>query len=332
MNYLALLFFAFAFLTCSVNTNAQKLEYDIKFQGIADNREFSPLYHRSQTILGERTTALIGTTVDEKHKLRLGLTHLFEFGTEVDYNKPQLTAYYQYSDEKKLFYFGAFPRIDLIEDFPLAILADTIQYYRPNIEGLFAKQNWKWGHQQIFIDWTALRTMEQKETFFAGISGVVNMGNFFIDNYLSLYHHALTWQSDSTEHITDNSGYNINLGYNLPENKFLEEMHIKVGVLGSAYRKRTLTNGYIYGSSLFSELYLKRNKLAFRNTMSIGNGHKLLTGDRFYMQDSYMRTDFVWHFIQHKNIKAQFNLSFHLVNWKHLDNQQQISLMYNIGK
>ncbi|WP_372775523.1 hypothetical protein [Mangrovibacterium sp.] len=316
--------------TISMTSMAQKPEYEVLFHGIGDNREFTQKYSYPQTIMGERTSIELGTTIDSLHRFRFGLSHLFEFGTEADQVKPKLTAYYRYNDQTNTFFFGAFPRMDLL-DFPLAMLADTFLYYRPNIEGLFGKHSWSWGHQLGFVDWTSRQTMTQRETFMAGLSGEMRFNLFYFQNYLLLYHHALTAAENADEHISDNMGYALYLGYNFQQLTGLQKAYLKVGVLGSSIRERNVDDGYTTGTSLSGQLYGEGKRFALRSTFSFGEGHQLMNGDPYYAQDSYLRTDVIWKFLQYNNIQGTFNLSFHLVDGSTLDQQQQLSLVYRFG-
>lgn len=322
-------YFILFFLLCSLLGNAQKFEYKVQFEGIGDNREFTEEYNYPQTILGERTSFEVGTTIDSLHRFRIGVTHFFESGTDIDYNKPQITVYYTYNDEQTSFYFGAFPRKELV-NFPLAMITDTINYYRPNIEGLYGQHRWKWGNQGGFVDWTSKQGFSQRETFMAGIFGKFHFSNFFIEDYFLLYHYALTSNDELDEHITDNMSYAAYLGYDFAPLTGLQKAWLKLGVLGSGIQDRGTDNGYIRGNSFSGQLYGEGKRFALRSTFSFGDNHQIMTGDPYYAQDSYVRTDVIWKFLQHKNIQGHFNLSFHVVDGT-VDQQQQLSLLYSFG-
>lgn len=310
--------------------SAQKIEYQVQFQGIGDNREFTREYSYPQTILGERSSLELGTTIDSLHRFRIGINHFYEFGTEASSIKPKLTAYYRYQDKQNSFYFGAFPRLELI-DFPLAMITDTFLYYRPNIEGLYGKHSWSWGHQLGFVDWTSRQTSTQRETFMAGLSGEMRFGQFFVQNYINLFHYALTANEDVDEHITDNMGLALYLGYNFTKLTGLQQAYLKAGFMGSAIRERGVDEDYNTGGSLSGQLYGEGKRFALRSTFSFGQGHQFINGDPYYKQDSYVRTDVIWKFLQHKQLQGTFNLSFHLIDGSTLDQQQQLSLIYRFG-
>ena len=314
----------------SVSSFAQKLEYSVLFHGIGDNREYSREYATPQTILGERSNFEIGTTLEEKHQFRVGLSHLFEFGSEINDLNPNLIAYYRYADNQKTFYFGAFPRMGLI-NYPLALLTDTLNYYRPNVEGMYGNYKWSWGNQSGFVDWTSRQTDNKRETFMAGFSGKIQRNSFFIENYLLMFHHAGTALRPEGEHISDNLGMALYLGADLEKLIPLKKAYIKAGLLESSLRERGITDGYISGWSFTGELYGECKNFALKTTFHQGDGHLLMNGDRFYDTESYLRTDVYWKFINNDNIQGRFNLSFHLIDGSTLDQSQQLSLVYKFG-
>ena len=314
----------------SLTSFAQKLEYQVQFHGIGDNREFDSDKGYPQTILGERTSFEIGTTVEGNHQFRIGLDHLFEFGSEVDEQKPKLIAYYHYEDKQKAFYFGAFPRLDLI-NFPLALLTDTLNYYRPNIEGLYGRYNWDWGHQLGFIDWTSRQTDNRRETFLAGLSGEIRYRSFFFQNYLTLFHYAGKAIEVETDHIEDNFGAVLYVGSDLEKVIPLKRAYIRAGVLESSVRNRGEGTGFENTFSFTGELYGESKFFALRATFSEGDGHDLMNGDHLYRAGNYIRTDVYWKFINGEHIQARFNLSFHLIDGSVLNQSQQMSVLYRFG-
>ena len=317
------------FIVSSFFTKAQDFKYQVLFEGIGDNREFTDIYARPQTILGTRGAFEIGVDIDE-HQLRGGLSQLLEFGSDIDAQKPKLTLYYQFSDEQKEFAFGAFPRLDKL-NFPLAMLSDTLLYYRPNIEGFFGEYRWDWGHQNGFVDWVGRQTEEQREQFMAGFSGEVFYKNLFFQNYLLMFHNAHTLNNDPEMHIKDYSGYAFQVGIRTSDDSKLEG-DIKAGVLGSMYRERNVTDGYINANSLFAELNGRYKNFGIKSVLSSGGKHNFAYGDTYYKNaDDYWRTDIIWYFINHKNVKGRFNLSMHLADWETLDQQQQLSIIYVFG-
>ncbi len=307
---------------------AQNFEYLGLFEGIGDNREFFSGKAKSQTILGGRGAFEIGIEMDN-HRIRGGLSQLLEFGSDIDYHKPKLTLYYHYSDAQKDFLFGAFPRRGRI-DFPLAMMTDTLLYYRLNIEGMFGEVRWDWGHQNGFVDWVSRQTDIKRENFTAGFSGEIFHKNLFLQNYLLLFHDAGPGIPVPGDHIKDYLGFAVQAGLRTSETSPVNGF-IKAGVLESSFRERSVTDGFVNAVSLFAEAQGRYKNYGIKSVLHAGEGHRFKDGDLFYRQKNYWRTDVIWHFINHEKVKGRFNLSFHVINWDDLDQSQQLSIIYLFG-
>ena len=308
---------------------SQDFEYQVLFEGIGDNREYFNDFGYPQTILGARGAFEVGVTFDN-HKLRGGLSQLQEFGSDIDGQKPKLTMYYQFKSDKDEFLFGAFPRRDKI-DFPLAMLTDTLLYYRPNIEGMFGNVHWEWGHQNAFIDWISRQTNFKSEIFTAGTSGEIFANNLFLQNYILLTHDAVPIERAPTDQIEDYFGFALQAGIRTPEeNKF--KGYVKAGVLASALRDRGGSNVFQNAFSLFIEAKGKYKNFGIKSVLNSGDSHKFAYGDNFYHAKNYWRTDVIWYFINHEKVKGTFNLSFHVIDWEELNQQQQLSVIYVFGR
>ncbi|MDD4109797.1 MAG: hypothetical protein PHH93_13865, partial [Prolixibacteraceae bacterium] len=297
---------------------SQDLEYVVSFEGIGDNREYFSGEAFSQTIMGSRGAFELGV-VSGNHRIRGGLNHLLEFGSDMDYHKPKLTLYYDYHDEQKIFKFGAFPRRGTI-NFPLAMLTDTLLYYRPNIEGLFGEVRWDWGWQNGFVDWVSRQTDVKRENFMAGFSGEIFQNALFLQNYLLLFHDAGAAVDIPGDHIKDYFGFAVQAGVRTAENAAFKGS-VKAGILGSLFRERSVTDGFINKNSLFAEAEGRYKNYGIKSVMSAGGGHTFNYGDQFYRLKNYWRTDVIWYFINHERVKGRFNLSFHLADMNDLDQQ-----------
>jgi len=317
------------FVLISFLGKSQDFEYQVLFEGIGDNREYFNEYTYAQTILGARGAFEVGIKFDN-HRIRAGLSQLLEFGSDFDAQKPKLTLYYQFNDTQKEFLFGSFPRRDKI-NFPLAMLTDTLLYYRPNIEGMFGKINWNWGNQNAFIDWLSRQTDVNREIFTTGSSGEIFLKNLFLQNYILLTHVAQTAIRIPGKDVNDYIGFAFQAGIRTNEKSKLQG-YIKAGILGSFYRDRFVSSNFQNAASFFAETKGTYKMFGVKSVLSSGDGHSFAYGDFFYNAKNYLRTDFIWNFINHEKVKGTFNLSFHLIDWAELNNQQQLSIIYVFGK
>lgn len=312
-------------ITATLPGASQRLFSTAWFEGIGDNREFFSRKSYSQTILASRAGFELGKAV-ESHYFGAGLVHLYEFGTSIDYHIPTLTLYYRYQDEKKSFHFGSFPRSRMI-DLPLAMMADTVYYYRNNIEGLRGSYRWKQGHQYLLIDWTGKKSGANRETFTVAGGGEIYGDHFSLKNYLIINHLAHSELRPEGQHIRDNAGYTVQGGVRWGD---LWQFEINAGLLGSLYRERSVTDGIVYANSLLTGFRIQYSHFKVDHLLHTGQGHNFLTGDPFYRLNNYMRTDLVWYFINYPQVQGRFNLSFHLMDWKDLDQSQQIFIRFTL--
>ncbi len=302
---------------------AQKTLYSGWFEGIGDNREFFSRKSYSQTILASKVGFELGRAFDG-HYVGAGLLHLYEFGTAIDLHIPSLTLYYRYHDAKKTFHFGSFPRTNLI-NLPLAMMADTVHYFRSHIEGLRGAYRWNNGHQYVLIDWTGKKSEFEREAFTVAAGGEIMGEHLFLRNYFLLNHLAHSELRPPGQHIRDNIGYAVQGGWRWGH---LWEFELKAGILGSIYRERSVTDGIVHAKSLLTGMSMKFRNFKIDQTINSGEAHTFMTGDPFYRLNNYMRTDAIWYFINHPKVQGRFNLSFHLLDWKDLDQSQQISIRF----
>jgi len=306
---------------------SQKPHFSFTFTGFGDNREFHNGLSRAQTIFGTLGNAELGTSI-EGHTVAAGISELYEFGSRIDFHTPQLILYYKYEDQGLLFQFGSFPRLGRI-DFPLAMLADTLLYYRPQVEGLFGRIARTWGYQLAFVDWTGRQTETVRESFMAGSSGEIKFGKGFIENYLLLNHLAHASTKPEGQHIKDYFGFSVLAGIRCANENRLSG-YLKGGILTSLYRERSVTNGFIDSHSLILEGYGQYRNYAVKTILHSGGEHHFALGDPFYRFRNYWRSDLIWIFFRHKQVQARFNWSFHVVNRKNLDHSQQLKVVVSL--
>jgi hypothetical protein len=311
----------------SLSGVAQKPVIHFTFEGIGDNREYHNGLSKSQTILGTLGSMEFGLQSD-RNSLYGGISELYEFGSTIDFNKPKFILYYKFEDTHTQFHFGSIPRRGIV-DFPLAMLADTLAYYRPQIEGMAGKMSGKWGYQMAFVDWTGRQTKTIRESFMVGSSGEIKAKNWFLQNYILLNHLAHTAERVENLHIRDNFGFSLLSGMKTGSEKTFSGM-FKGGLMTSLYRERSVTDGFQIGNSFYFEGYGQYSHFAIKTTLHAGDKLQFAHGDPLYRLKNYLRADAIWNFIHNGKVKARFNWSFHVINWKSLDHSQQLFLVYQL--
>ena len=188
-----------------------------------DNREYFNPYVDHQTIFGTRTYGYAGFAINENNRFVFGTDYMYEFGSKGELMNPDLIAFYQGSFRNIEFMIGVFPRYQEIP-VPMALLSDTIIYYRPNIEGMVLEYSNSFFRHNIWIDWTSRQSYTKREIFMLGFSGNYNRGVFLYRHHFIMSHVAHSKNHDPDEHIRDNGGYNVMMGINLSRFTLLDTL------------------------------------------------------------------------------------------------------------
>jgi len=319
------IFFIVTVLFFSLHSFAQRsFEYYFPFNGFADNREYTNTVHPPQTIFGARISPEVGFLLDSTHRLRVGAHVMKEFGSRQNAYQVNPILYYQYNKPEVGFYMGFFPRTGLLDQYPLALLNDTLRYFRPNVEGTFLRVNVGRGYQTAWIDWTSRQTEIERETFLTGFSGKQNIGRFFLDNYFVLYHYAGPAVEIPDDHIRDNAAFMVRAGMDFPKRIFFDSLSLQVSWLVSFDRLR---NVYDWRTpSGFEYSFFLRKKNFYCNTLLYsGDRHSIAYGDSFYKAPVYGRADFGYNFFRRGSMQMKFVFSLHYIEEK-LDHQQLLTV------
>ena len=305
---------------------AQEVRINAGYHGFLDNREYFNDFTEHQSYFGNRIYGL-GAFSFQKHHINIGLDYLHEFGNLDTGKKPKLISNYEFSNEHLLFCFGTFHRADLL-NYPLLFLSDSLEYYRPLVEGSLFRFNFENSYQQAWIDWTSRQTDTIRETFLAGLSGHITLGNFFVDNHLLMYHYAKPKVNVNNLHIRDNGGISIQVGYGFKPSFMADSIVVKFGEMFSYDRDRSINEVQTDFSTTFeAAAYVRRFFIS--GWYSVGDQLILLYGEKIYRSPHYARFDIG--FLPFKNDRSsKILISLHLVDGK-LKYSQLISLRIQIN-
>jgi hypothetical protein len=333
MNIKKLSFIILSLLASSAfKVTAQTIEGNLNYFGFMDNREYLRSKRFSQTIFGNTLSPEIGFKLDSFNRFRVGFNALYEFGSQKNTfaDKIQPIIYYENQKNNWTFLIGAFPRVHLLDDYPVALLRDSLNYYRPNIEGMLVKYQTEKFKETVWLDWTSRQTNTDKETFLFGFSGKYQVGSFFLNHYAYMYHDAGAGIPIPGDHLQDNGGFNANIGLDLSNKTILDSLTISAGPIFGIERDRVLSSKIKTPGGLISNIYASFRKFSIKNTFYLGEGMQLINGDSFYTSKSYDRVDLGYTPIKYKNLEGKFVFSYHFVDGK-TDNQQAFFLRYNIS-
>lgn len=315
--YLLILSFTFGVLT---SIFAQNLLWKAEVNSFFDNTEFSnSKVQIPQTMAGVHFAPEIGISFHEKNRIFIGIDVLHEFGSDefIDYHDPII--YYEYAGNPFRFYMGAVPRKKLLDKYPRMFFQDSINNYRPTINGFFWELNKDKNYANVWLDWTGRQSKEKNEAFFVGWSGRFNYKSFYVQHFGYMFHFAKKKDPVIDEAIHDNGLILTSVGLDLADRTGFEKLEINAGWSLGLDRDRELgkwetPQAFVSemkveyrGLGLFNSLYVGNKQQKFRND----HGSNLYWGDPFYRLKKYDRADLYINFFKSKVVNLKLICSFH---------------------
>ncbi len=308
---------------------------DIHFNGFAflDDHEYDALIPLRKTISGTRTAIDIGLNIDSSNHFVVGTNALHEFGAVPYFLTANPVAYYSYNDKHWLFNAGEFPRQDLLTQYPRALLNDTLQYYRPNVEGLLLRHQNRHGYETGWIDWISRQTPTNRNQFMAGELGtfIPNPGHAFYVSHYFLFEHNAGSKSDTAADIQDSGGVQIRLGLDLSHRTIFDSLKFEVGAMGTVHRTRSQYQ-FQASKGFVASVYMSYKRFSLFDEFYRGQPNYLTYSDPFYIKPIYNRVDFIYTAFWGKYLKGQFILGLHQSPARLMDSQPGFKIVYDLGR
>lgn len=308
---------------------------DIHFNGFAflDDHEYDALIPLRKTISGTRTAIDIGLNIDSSNHFIVGTNALHEFGAVPYFLKVNPVAYYSYTDKYWLFNAGEFPRQNLLTQYPRALLNDTLQYYRPNVEGLLLSNKNKHGYETGWIDWISRQTPTNRNQFIAGELGtfIPKPGHAFYVSHYFLFEHNAGSKSDTTADIQDSGGAQIRLGLDFSHRTVFDSLKFEIGGMGTAHRTRSQYE-FRVSKGFVASVYMSYKRFSLFDEFYRGNPNYLTYSDPFYTKSIYNRVDLIYTAFWGKYLTGQFILGLHQSSARLTDSQPGFKIVYDLGR
>jgi hypothetical protein len=289
---------------------AQDFRYKIGYFGFLDNREYFNRFVNDQTIFGSRIYGEAGLSFDVNKKIMAGADYLYEFGSKGELLRPDITLYYNSKNKNLDFYLGAFPRFNRIK-MPMALMIDTFQYYRPNVEGILVSYSAGRFRHNVWIDWTGRQSYRTRERFMLGFSGWARTGIFTYQHHFVMSHVAHSLDQDPNQHLRDNGGFSAMIGLDLSSVAGLDSLTISAGLLGSYDRLRGVYD-FVLPLGWIGELEAMYKGFGIHGTIYTGDSQEIISGDGFYRSTFYSRAD-AYYQVSGSEIQGRLQFSFHFI-------------------
>jgi hypothetical protein len=309
--------------------------FDIHFKGFAflDDHEYDALIPLRKTISGTRTAIDVGLNIDSSNHFVVGTNALHEFGGGPYFVQLDPVAYFKYNAKNWLFFAGEFPRQDLLTQYPRALLNDTLQYYRPNVQGLLLRNKSKYGYETGWIDWISRQTPTNRNQFMAGELGTIipDPGHAFYIAHYFLFEHNAGSKSDTAAEIQDSGGAQIRLGLDFSHCTLFDSLKFEVGGMGTAHRTRSQYQFQV-SKGFVASVYISHKRFSLFDDFYRGQPYYLTFADPFYIKPIYNRLDFIYTAFLGKYLKGQFILGLHQSPARLTDSQPGFKIVYDLGR
>jgi hypothetical protein len=303
-----------------LSVRGQRPGYDISFYQIFDNREYFSEYAFPQIIFGARLDASLVFRIDTTHSFAAGLNYLYEHGSSILSAPPQVNLYYAYDTDHLDMAFGSFPRKDRI-DMPLVFLTDTLNYYRPNVEGGYIAVETNHLEAYGFVDWTGRVSETTREAFLAGMDATFSFSHFFLNPSFLMYHHARSYDPSDASPIRDNGIFSVLAGTGTGESDQFSG-RLSAGYIASYNRLRP--NDVDRGRGWITNIDLRYTIFGFKGVYYFGTPIVFEYGDPFYQAGRYGRLDFFADPFRMENIDSKIGWNLHFVPGEGVHHSQQL--------
>jgi hypothetical protein len=305
----------------SLSIRGQRPGYDISFYQIFDNREYFSEYAFPQTIFGARLDASLLFRIDTMHRFAAGFNYLYEHGSSALSVPPQVNLYYAYHSNHLEMALGSFPRRDRI-DMPLVFLTDTLNYFRPNIEGAHLAYVSSFFEVYGFLDWTGRVSVNTRESFLAGLDASFMFEGFFLNPSYIMYHQARSYDRINADPIRDNGIFSIMTGYKSEKKNTPLSLEVSSGYIFSYDRLRPAEPEW--GRGWLTNIDLRYTIFGFKGVYYFGTPVNFEYGDPFYKSGNYGRLDFFTDPFSIENVDSKIGWNVHIVPGEGLHHSQQL--------
>ncbi|MDH8701625.1 hypothetical protein M2138_000972 [Dysgonomonadaceae bacterium PH5-43] len=317
--------FILMFVCCFAYTYSQEFVWKAGVHSFFDNTEYEgSKVQNSQTMAGVHLAPELGIKWNKKHSFYVGADLMHEFGSDktVDYHDP--IVYYEYSGNPFRFYMGAVPRNIILDKYPRMFFQDSINNYRPVINGFFWELNKKNNYANVWLDWTGRQTETRNEAFFMGWSGRYNYNCLYAQHFGYMFHFAKTKNAADDEFVHDNGLILTSVGADFAKTTGFDKLELNVGWSVGLDRNRGVgewhrPQGFVSeakieyrGIGLFNTLYLGESQQTFYGEHS----NALYWGDSFYRLKKYDRADIYINFFKSSAVNLKFTCSLHFAESK----------------
>ncbi len=316
------------FCTLFVNSwlFAQNVEWKAGINYFFDNTEYAKsTLTNDQTMAGVHFSPEVGLGWGEQHHIFVGADVLKISGSANVIDIAQPIAYYHFEKKNSSFYAGGFPRSELLSNYSDLFFQDSINNYRPTLQGIFWQAGSRTSYFNLWLDWTGHETPEIRESFFVGASAHKSLNLFFVDFQSYMFHYANTQPRNPLYSVNDNLLAHISVGANYSNETGIDTLLFAVGVLGGYERDRKVENGTHFPVGAVVRLNADYKGFGTQNTLYAGDprdiyyykyNHEMYWNNPFLRAGFYLQSKWYLNVIRSKYVDGKLGLNLHFSEGK----------------
>ncbi len=330
----------FLLLFSTIEVCSQVPSWQVGLFSFFDNNESDTTALKiPQTIAGIQLSPEVVFSWDSVHVVKAGINLLHEFGSNAAIDIFCPTAYYELDKRPLRFIMGAFPRPEELSEYPRLFFQDSIEYYRPNINGIFWEYRRNNGYVDLWLDWTGRQSEKVRETFLAGLSGRYNYGIFYARYHGYMFHFAGFKNPAVEEAYHDNLVSLASVGVDFSGRTFFTRLEANAGWVSAAERARADKTGWILLSGILAEARVEYKFIGLFNSIYRGAGlmyfydshdNDLYWGDPGYRAKTYNRSYLYLKFVNSKTVTIDLAYSLHFLESK-IYHEQLLKVRVNLN-
>lgn len=336
--------------SASDSTLKPRFDYDVRLGAFLDNGEYNSNYKIPQTLSGAYVIPTVGLRFGNGHRIMTGISFLQQFGQKPFGEVPDFLAYYNYTGRVFNGLGGLLPRDEMKGYYSRALFSDSVSYFKHTLAGALLQWQGERGQIEAFFDWNLEDTKTGKESFMAGLSGQLKLGQrglFKVGMAGYMYHYRIGEKSVeeglAPNFLVDNVMYHVYGGVDLGEVTALDVLSLDVGIVGSLSRGRIAVGnagGWTARAGFHARFNLEWHGWGIEDTFFAGKGlmplwdiygSQVYWGDAFYNAPLYNRTDLYWSKTLADRLSIRAALVFHQTA-QGVDFCQQASVLVHLWK
>ena len=320
---------------------AQEVEWSIDASILINNREGGEDSSTpDQTFAFTRLAPEVGLSLmDRTHVLKGGVVWYQPMTNDLDGYKVLPTLYYSYNGNDGWHVTaGLFPRTLMVERMPRYLWSDSLNYVQPNLRGIMAQYVKSAGYAELAIDWRQMQTEKQREAFTAmlntdwRIAGPLRLGG-----HLQYSHLAMSRNHGEDEHVNDDLIINPMLSLDFSHRTVLDSLRLSAGAIIAMERDRGVDK-WECPAGFVTTMTARWRRIQLDETFYAGKGimplypkfgSQLNQGDPYFNENTYSRTDLIFHIVNNRAVDLTGSLTLH-ANSKTTGFWQQIACRFYI--